>query len=411
MKKINLIIVFALLFFTLQAQTAIDFRFPAAAGFDYCFVLERGGVRDTVARGSFDAAGKAQTLLPPDKASYRGVGKLFLTGAKSPMVNMILNGEINVTVSGEVNNPVYENSRENATLQRFMNRQNELLQQYIATFGDLEQSGDDDNTLSLDTKKQQIEQEYDSLSAEITATPLYAGTIMQILRYLTFTGSSLRQTPEDVKAELRHFLVDKLDFTDLYVSGFWNLTFDAWYENNLTESDSLLAADARTMLGRAGKEISRPLSQAIINVLSKYSVREYLLPEILPDVQYPVLGQSAPAIISGSDSIAPRNALIIFYDSDCGNCLLELQNLKEQYGLLQDNGIRVISIAADMDKDVFADTASGLPWLDKLCDFKGFEGVNFKNYGVVGTPTFILIDQEGILRGRYAGMGEIIKKL
>jgi len=405
MKKINLIIVFALLFGVLQAQTAIDFRFPAAAGFDYCLALERGSERDTVARGSFDAEGKAQTLLPSDKAEHRRVGKLFLTGAKSPMINMILNGEKDVAVSGEVNNPTYENSPENTTLHRFMNRQYELLQQYIATLGSLEESSGD--TILLYAKKRQIEQEYDSLSAEITATPLYAGTIMQILRYLTFTGSSLRQTPEDVKEELRHFLVNKLDFNDLYLSGFWNLMFDTWYENNLSESDSLLVADARMMLSRAEKEISRPLSQAIINVLSKYSVREYLLPEILPDVQYPVLGKSAPVIIS--DSIAPRNALIIFYDSDCDNCLLELQNLIKKYSLLQDNKIHVISIAADTDKDVFADTASGLPWSDKLCDFKGFDGVNFKNYGVVGTPTFILIDQEGILRGRYARMSEIIK--
>jgi len=409
MKKINLVIVFALLFGVLRSQTAIDFHFPAAAGFDYCFVLERGSVRDTVARGSFDAEGKGQALLPPDRVAHRGVGKLFLTGAKSPMINMILDGEKNVTVSGEVNNPTYENSPENATLQRFMNRQNELLQQYIVTIGSLEESGGV-NTMSLDTEKRQVEQEYDSLSAEITATPLYAGTIMQILRYLTFTGSSLRQTPEDVKAELRNFIVNKLDFSDLYVSGFWGLTFDAWYENNLTESDSLLVAEARTMLSRADKEISRPLSQAIINVLSKYSVREYLLPEILPDVQYPVLGQSAPAIICGSDSIAPRNALIIFYNSDCSNCQLELHNLVEKFNLLKDNKIRVISIAADTDKAIFADTASSLPWTDKLCDFKGFDGVNFKNYGVVGTPTFILIDQEGILRGRYARMGEIIKE-
>jgi len=398
MKKIGLIITYALLFVTLQAQTAIDFRFPAAAGFDYCFVLNRGFDRDTVARGSFDASGKAQVLLPPDRDGYRGGGKLFLTGAKKPVVNMILAGEKGVTVSGEVNNPVYENSPENTALQRFMTRQNELLQQY---------SG---NVLLPDDKKRQIEQEYDSLSTEIAATPLYAGTIMQILRYLTFTGSSLKQTPEDVKTELNHFIVNKLNFNDLYVSGFWNLMFDTWYENNLTASDSLFTAEARTMLGRADKEINRSLSQAIINVLSKYSVREYLLPAIFTDIQYPALGQPAPAlIINNTDSIEPRNALILFYDSDCGNCQNELHQLIEKYSLLHDNNIRVITISCDTDKDLFEYTAKKMLWQDNYCDFKGFDGVNFIKYCIAGTPTFILIDSDGIVRGRYAKMSEIIK--
>ena len=434
MKKVNLIImlliiVFAMPVICVRAQTAVDFRLPQAAGLDYVFALERGAGRDTVARGSFDAAGNAKIQAPPFVGlGGAGVAKLFLTGAQTPMVNMILNSEQGVVVSGEVNNLIFQNSPENEALQRFMQRQNELLQQYVAVFGNQESGSSD--ALLLNIKKRNIEQDYDKLSAEIATTPLYAGRVMQILRYLAFTGSSLTQTPEDVTAELHDFIVNKLDFNDLYVSGFWTMTFDAWYENSMTASDSVLVADARRMLERSGEvknfeeskefkdgenvdrvEIYRATSQAIINVLGKYSRREYLLPAIFTDIQYPVLGQPAPAvIINGTDSIFPKNALLMFYDSDCGNCQNELHNLIDKYPLLKDNNVRVISIAADVDKELFEYTAQKIVWTDNYSDFKGFDGVNFRNYGVVGTPTFVLIDPEGIVRGRYARVGEIIKE-
>jgi len=51
-----------------------------------------------------------------------------------------------------------------------------------------------------------------------------------------------------------------------------------------------------------------------------------------------------------------------------------------------------------------------LQWADKLCDYKGFDGDNFRNYGIVGTPTYILIDKERIIRGRYVQLRELIKE-
>lgn len=408
MKKLFLIIVFGgLLFAALKAQTAIDFKLPEAAGFDYCFVLEKGLAQDTVAHGTFDSEGNARVLLPPEYAEHRGAGKLFLTGAKNPMVNMILNSEKEVTVGGKADNPVYGNSPENETLQRFIRQQNELLQQYIAVLGNLETGIG--SIMIEDAQKRQLEKDYETLSAEITSTPLYAGKIMQILRYLTFKGSSLGQTSEAVREELNNFFVNELDFNDLYVSGFWRLMFDVWYENNMTSGDSLLAADVRTMLGRVGIEHGRELSQSIINVFSRYSNKEYLLPAIFSDIKYPVLGQAAPALVNGTDSIAPRNALILFYESDCGSCQNELHELIEKYALFQDNKIRIFSISADMDKDLFEYMAQKIPWRDNYSDFKGFDGMNFVNYGIFGTPAFILIDHEGIVRGRYARMSEIVK--
>ena len=77
----------------------------------------------------------------------------------------------------------------------------------------------------------------------------------------------------------------------------------------------------------------------------------------------------------------------------------------------RDRGIEVISIAADHDKTIYENTASRFPWKNKLCNFKGFEGENFKNYGIIGTPTFYLIDNKGIIQGKYATLADGLSSL
>jgi thiol-disulfide isomerase/thioredoxin len=406
MNKIKLILLFIVLYFSkLAAQHGIDFHFPQAANEPCCLVLLRGMKIDTTDVGKFDGAGKCRLAVSAEDADFCGVGKLLFTSNKTlPPVNLIVCGEEGIEVEN-LENPQFKNSPENEAFSDFMQRQNDLFRRFSETF----QSS---SVMLADAKKREVEQEYEKLNAEIAASPLYAARLHEIFNYLLFYGSSFSQTDDEVRAEQEEFITNKLNFKDLYNSGagYWTPFFDSWHEKNMNESDSLFVTDARKMLGRTTEtDVHLALSQAIINVLAKYSRREYLLPQIFSDINYPILGQPAPAIINGTDTIFPKSALIMFYASDCGNCRAELYNLIEKYPLLRDNQIRVITIAADSDKEMFEDTAQKMLWQDNICDFKGFDGQNFVNYGVVGTPTFILIDKEGIVRGRYAQMKEIVK--
>jgi hypothetical protein len=81
--------------------------------------------------------------------------------------------------------------------------------------------------------------------------------------------------------------------------------------------------------------------------------------------------------------------------------------LRANYPLLQERGLRVISIAADPDDETYRKNADLFPWTDKYCDFKGFPGENFVHYQVFGTPTIFVIDKEGIITGRYAQLTEV----
>jgi peroxiredoxin len=100
------------------------------------------------------------------------------------------------------------------------------------------------------------------------------------------------------------------------------------------------------------------------------------------------------------------NALLMFYESGCSNCALQLDEMKKHYPEIEKKGVRIITISADTSPEVFEYHSKDFPWTDKMCDFQGFDGPDFKTYGVVGTPTFYLIDKNGTITNRYARLDD-----
>ncbi|MDH6306316.1 hypothetical protein M2463_002994 [Parabacteroides sp. PH5-13] len=375
----------------------IDVRLPSYAGREYSCSLFEGAKQDTIAKGTLDADGTAVIRL---SGNYRGVARFSVKDAER-VWNVVVEEAApsgSPQGGGQEAALLIEEGSENSFLLRSMERQNSIIREYL----------DATNVM----QRQSIEAEYKAFRKEITDSPLYAARLLEILNLLTGVGSSFTITEEEMLEEQYAFVVDQLDFIDLYSSGFWEPVFELWMQQSYAR-DTVLVADARRMIDSCGHDIPvrREVTQAIIRMFSKYA-KDNLLAEL--GVEYltmPLNGQAAPEIVQeGTDTAAlvPVSSLIVFYETGCGNCHYELEQLKEKYKLLTDNNIRVISIAADIDKDLFEATAHSLPWTDKLCDLKGFEGENFRHYGIVGTPTYILTDSEGIVRGRYAQLKKLL---
>jgi peroxiredoxin len=118
-------------------------------------------------------------------------------------------------------------------------------------------------------------------------------------------------------------------------------------------------------------------------------------------------GAQAPKIEGLSEPIA-QPTIVVFFDSDCDHCRTEIDRLKEQYQEITKKGYRIITISGDMHSGNYQPYAATFPWkkTDQLCDFKGLEGTNFKNYGIVGTPMIFVIDKTGVISGKYAQLHE-----
>ena len=396
----------------LSAQT-IEVQLPFYAGRDFHFSLLQGSRVDTVATGTLNARGKATIDLSRKYASYRGVGR-FTVEEYGRVWNIVISGNEKVSMSEpdvEVAEPVFGGSKENSYLVNSLAKQTKLINEFFAA-GDSEQP-QSYVLASPEQRMQRLENEYKAFQKEVAASQLYAARVLEILNLLTGVGSSFGVSQEEVSREQQDFIVRKVDFKDLYTSGFWQPVFDLWYQLVSMEGqagDNMLLAGGRNMLDRCSDmSTRRELMQTIIRLFSKYG-KDSLLAELGTEfLSMPLDGQVAPEIVAGGKTFQPKNSLIIFHETDCGSCRNELENLKNKYELLTSNGIRVISIAADEDRGTFEEDASKFPWADKICDFKGFEGVNFSNYGIVGTPTYILVDADGIVRGRYVQLKELLK--
>lgn len=70
----------------------------------------------------------------------------------------------------------------------------------------------------------------------------------------------------------------------------------------------------------------------------------------------------------------------------CEPCENELLQLKANYRLLKEKGYEVVTVSVDMDERVFRNTSETFPSKGKSYDRKGFDGTDFRNYGVMGKP-------------------------
>jgi len=100
---------------------------------------------------------------------------------------------------------------------------------------------------------------------------------------------------------------------------------------------------------------------------------------------------------------------LVFYQSGCGHCETALAGLKSNYQDLVGKGVKIITFAADTELGTYKTTAVSLPWKDKYCDGQGMNGINFKNYSVMGTPTMFLLDSKGIIIEKIATVEQLMR--
>lgn len=227
--------------------------------------------------------------------------------------------------------------------------------------------------------------------------------------------------------EINAYINDTLSFKTLYHSEEWKEYIEHWVgfyissSNNQDEFIQIFIPQAKKVLARTlseDQEVALALSKDLINFFEQFGIDKaaeqfavYASKKGLKDdritrlvVAAGLKGKPAPAI-KGVDDLS--KSVVFFYESGCGSCAAEKENLKKNYSLIKSQGYKVISISTDTDEVVFKYHSAEFPWEDKICDLQGLEGVNTTNYGVISTPTFYLIGADGKVVGRYARLQDM----
>lgn len=409
---------------SLSSQT-LKVDFSAYPNEQVILSLKNGIKSDTVYTGILDNKGLASITLPKRVSSYAGMATLSV-GNKGGSIDFIVNGEDVVIRSSEEyphgGNVVFENSPENTSLQDWFNTQVNR-QQKLALIMELEKFYDKTDVLLPVIKKENMMLQIEQVNSELilSRSPLYAARFISLYNFNNQKVAGLAFADSLQMVTLRNDVIKNLDIKNLYTSGLWfsiiNGLLAIYSEDTPFHSDFI--TDMCQLLKRApDDQVYATLAENLFTICETmgWSDQEEQLAYFLvndgriaqPTGKLKLLmtlfklgkGSKAPALLQGN--FPAGKTLLVFYESGCGPCENELETLKGNYMDIKQKGYRVVSVSADVDADIFKNTSDTFPWSNKFCDLKGTNSPDFKNYGVLGTPTFYLIDQNGIVQGRYA---------
>jgi thiol-disulfide isomerase/thioredoxin len=122
-----------------------------------------------------------------------------------------------------------------------------------------------------------------------------------------------------------------------------------------------------------------------------------------PDFDINIVSPSALNVdfkVKSLYKIKSEKTLIVFWSSSCPHCMEEMPKLNE-WATKQMN-LQVIAVSLDTDKDLFAQTIKQFQNMLHTCDYKGWDTEAAIKYFIAATPTFILLDKDKNILGKYS---------
>lgn len=447
MKSKIFLITLSLLSFGVKAQT-ISLEFPYFSGQTYEFKIFQGDKHITLRKDTIPKGGKVQLVLPTEYQAYRGMAQWYLTNSKTGGgLDLIINNEdFSVTCLDSVptnDGILYAGSKETTFDKNNYKRQQDLFQKHDALLAAVRAYSKTDSLYSVfDNEYKNIEKAYSTYSKNLAATPLYAARFRQIVNLSMGIGTLITEDEKTKAQNINDFIVTELDFAALYTSNHWGGVINNWVQlyTSVLKDDIKLLQDITTILHRLPSdkiytdfvvnltiEMSRIGKDYILDALTaqiKNSRRLLHYDGVLNIYQHDLSGQAPSlSIVTYNDKKEVNNrvtavlkttelnskfTLLIFYRSGCGPCEETMEGLVLHYKEMVAKGVRIITMAADTEAKIFKDASMLHPWTDKYCDFEGTNGINFKNYAVIGTPTMYVLDSKGIIVSKMATLTNVI---
>jgi len=425
MKK-SILLLLVLFQVGLSAQTiTIDFSYHPGKAVSLC--MKTGTACDALLTGMLDDKGKVIVDLRGKAADYPGIATLSIDSDSPIIMDIIISGKEDVYVSCPEEYPHEGNitfaSIENEYFKKWFIGQAQL-QQKMNLLNESQKSGneEDDQFSLLINEIQDLEANQAAFEKELTESKLYIGKFIQYCNFLNKEVENLMYADSIGMTNTRAYVRDSLDVKGLFTSGLWFSTFNGLltlYDNGKPYHKDFIT-DMSLLLERAGSErIYHTLAENLFDICEYkgWDDMEEQLANYLTDrgrienftdklkrmiTQYGLKnGSTAPGLLQGTLPVG--NILLVFHLTGCGPCEYEMQQLKENYHLIKEQGYEVVSVSLDVDEQAFKDTTDTFPWEAKYNDFQGFNSPDAENYGVISTPTFYLI-KDGILQGRCTGL-------
>ena len=413
----------------------VKFDLPAQKGKTLYLVACKGIKRDTIFSGKINE--KGILIFSPSKANPLSSGVVSLLIKPDIHYDFIYSDKENFTLHSEgeyihTQNARFDHSPENDFMASKFVEQMEYMNKIMFLNQGMQLYKPEEKLYPFfKEEKSKLEQQQAAFETMLQqeSKNLYSARLLTLQNLMNNYVGRLQTTSDSTEyARIREHVLQKLDMETLYSSGMWFPVINGMLELYYKESKyyGQFGNDIVTLLQKTqSQEVFLALANDAATICNQYSwnIDEAALSKYLSQSgritnpqgklkQMMVIyrlqpGMSAPELSGAGLNKKDNGTLIIFYETGCNSCDNEIGQLIGNYPVLESKGIKVISISSDNDKAIFENNAKRFPWKDKLCDFKGHEGENFKNYAVIGTPTIYMIDKNGMIQGKYASLAEM----
>jgi thiol-disulfide isomerase/thioredoxin len=103
--------------------------------------------------------------------------------------------------------------------------------------------------------------------------------------------------------------------------------------------------------------------------------------------------------------IKAKKTILVFWSSTCPHCLEEMPKLNEWAATQK--GVQVIAISIDTDRTLYQETIKQFSNLMHTCDYVGWNTEAATKYFIAATPTFIVLDTDKKILGKYSSIEQI----
>lgn len=97
--------------------------------------------------------------------------------------------------------------------------------------------------------------------------------------------------------------------------------------------------------------------------------------------------------------------LVVFWSSTCPHCLEEMPKVEEWAA--SQKGLKILAVSIDTNEDEYNNAKNKYPNMMHSCDFKGWDTEAAVKYFIAATPTFILLDKDKKIVGKYSGFNQV----
>ncbi|MXV37572.1 redoxin domain-containing protein [Flavobacteriaceae bacterium Ap0902] len=159
---------------------------------------------------------------------------------------------------------------------------------------------------------------------------------------------------------------------------------------------NILSAIIPMLDGNGFKELSKKyVSQASVMTCEKTGELQNIL-EVQNNIQ---VGKKAPNFqlkeskYKSLYDVKSDKKLLVFWASWCPHCINEMPYVKEFYTDFKKEGGEIIAVSLDMDENKYKAATKEYEWIN-YTDLMKWDSPVVKEYGVMATPTMILLDKD-----------------